>query len=206
VEGSPVSGAQGYTVAYGYDPTGNITYATGLGTYVYTVTVSGCSAGTRSVKPHAVGRAGSNTYAYDCNGNVTRRVISGTPPITYYQEYDAENRLVAVTNTVSSLVTRFAYDGDGNRVKVTAGVSTTVYIGNYYEQQGSTVTKYYYLGGQRVAMRVGPAGQAGTVYYLHGDHLGSTSLATNASGGVVARQQYYPYGATRWPTATLPTD
>ena len=27
------------------------------------------------------------------------------------------------------------------------------------------VTKYYYLGGQHVAMR-----QGGTLYYLHGDH------------------------------------
>jgi RHS repeat-associated protein len=127
--------------------------------------------------------------------------------MTYYQEYDAENRLVAVTNTVTSLVTRFAYDGDGNRVKVTAGTTTTVYVGNYYEKQGTTVTRYYYLGGQRVAMRVGPAGQAGTLAYLHGDHLGSTSLATSSSGGVVARQRYYPYGAVRpGGTGTLPTD
>jgi hypothetical protein len=32
------------------------------------------------------------------------------------------------------------------------------------------VKKYYYLGAQRVAMRTG-----GSVYYLHADHLGSTS-------------------------------
>jgi len=30
---------------------------------------------------------------------------------------------------------------------------------------GATVTKYYYLGGQRVAMR-----QGGVLTYLHGDH------------------------------------
>jgi hypothetical protein len=75
VGGSPVSGAQGYTVTYGYDPTGNITYATGLGAYVYTVTVSGCATGTVSAKPHAVGRAGSNTYTHDCTGNVTQRPL-----------------------------------------------------------------------------------------------------------------------------------
>jgi len=209
VGGSPVSGAQGYTVTYGYDPTGNITYAMGLGAYVYGAAASGCATGTVTVKPHAVTQAGSNTYVYDCTGNVTRRVeLSGTQMVTYYQEYDAENRLVAVTNTVTSLVTRFAYDGDGNRVKVTAGTTTTVYIGTYYEQQGTTVTRYYYLGGQRVAMRVGPAGQAGTVTYLHVDHLGSTSLATTGSGQEMpgSRTWYYPYGGIRDGGEGLPTD
>ncbi len=63
------------------------------------------------------------------------------------------------------------------------------------------VTKYYYHGGQRVAMRAD-----GVVYYLHGDHLGSTSLTTDASGAVVARQLYHPYGTVRAHQGTLPTD
>jgi hypothetical protein len=45
---------------------------------------------------------------------------------------------------------------------------------------GPTVTKYYYLGNQRVAMR-----QGGVLMVLHGDHLGSASLATSASGAKV---------------------
>jgi len=40
--------------------------------------------------------------------------------------------------------------------------------------------------------------------YLHGDHLGSASLATTAQGGVVSEMRYYPYGETR--SGTLPTD
>jgi RHS repeat-associated protein len=63
------------------------------------------------------------------------------------------------------------------------------------------VTKYYYAGGQRIAMR-----KSGVVYYLHGDHLGSTSLTTNANSTEVARQLYYPYGEVRWSSGTLPTD
>jgi len=63
------------------------------------------------------------------------------------------------------------------------------------------VTKYYYAGNQRVAMR-----QGGTVTYLHGDHLGSTSLTTDANGDFVARVLYYPYGETRYEEGTLPTD
>jgi RHS repeat-associated protein len=55
-------------------------------------------------------------------------------------------------------------------------------------------------------MRQGPAGQPGTLTYLHGDHLGSTSLVTNDTGGFVARVLYYPYGETRYEEGTLPTD
>jgi hypothetical protein len=44
----------------------------------------------------------------------------------------------------------------------------------YYEKNLSTaqVTKYYYFGSQRVAMR-----KDNVVQYLLGDHLGSTRLA-----------------------------
>ena len=44
------------------------------------------------------------------------------------------------------------------------------------------------------------------VYYLHGDHLGSTSLTTDASGNPVAQARYLPYGQERWITGTLTTD
>ena len=63
------------------------------------------------------------------------------------------------------------------------------------------ITKYYYAAGQRVAMR-----RDGVVYYLHTDHLGSTSLTTDDSGELVAEQRYYPYGEVRWSNRTLPTD
>src|SRR5262245_34283780 len=53
----------------------------------------------------------------------------------------------------------------------------------------SSVTKYYYHSGQRVAVR-----QGGQLYYLHGDHLGSTSLSTDSGGKVVQDARYLPYG------------
>ena len=43
--------------------------------------------------------------------------------------------------------------------------------------------------------------------YLHGDHLGSASLTTNASGQKVSEQRYKPYGEVRWTSGPgLPTD
>jgi RHS repeat-associated protein len=44
------------------------------------------------------------------------------------------------------------------------------------------------------------------VYYLHGDHLGSTSLTTDQSGAVVAETRYLPYGQERWTSGATPTD
>jgi RHS repeat-associated protein len=81
--------------------------------------------------------------------------------------------------------------------------ASTVYIGAYFERTGDVTTSYYYAGGTRVAKRSG-----GVVTYLHGDHLGSASLATNSSGVVVANSstRYYPYGATRSGGTGLPTD
>ena len=54
-------------------------------------------------------------------------------------------------------------------------------------------------GSQRVAMR-----QGGVFTYLHGDHLGSASLATDVSGAKVSEQRYLPYGGTR--SGSMPTD
>jgi RHS repeat-associated protein len=63
------------------------------------------------------------------------------------------------------------------------------------------VTKYYHFGQQRVAMR-----QGGVVYYLHGDHLGSTTLTTDDTGAVVAQSRYLPHGQLRWTSGASPTD
>src|SRR3989344_1775280 len=38
---------------------------------------------------------------------------------------------------------------------------------------------------------------AESLYYIHQDHLGSTSLVTDSTGKVVSKQSYYPYGTTR---------
>ncbi len=61
-----------------------------------------------------------------------------------------------------------------------------------------TVTKYYYFGAQRVAMRT-----ASGVTYLHGGHLGSTSVTSGANSST---QTYYPFGTVRTTSGTLPTD
>lgn len=78
---------------------------------------------------------------------------------------------------------------------------TTAYIGDYYEQAGNTVRKCYYAGGQRIAVRVD-----GALYFLHSDHLGSATLATDVSGNRVGEVRYKPYGEIRYEWGITPTD
>jgi RHS repeat-associated protein len=118
----------------------------------------------------------------------------------YTQQWDKENRLTSVTGSGTAT---FVYDEDGNRVKATLNGVTTAYIGNYYEQTGSAIKKYYYAGGTRIAVN-----DNGTLYWLLGDHLGSTSIAANGTTGAwYAEQRYKPWGEQRYPSgaSTLPT-
>ncbi|MBI3244141.1 MAG: RHS repeat-associated core domain-containing protein [Chloroflexi bacterium] len=126
--------------------------------------------------------------------------------VTWTQAFDFENRLTSAGNGTQTW--SFVYNGDGNRVKqVAANGDVTAYVGGLYEvtyTSGGTLknTKLYYaFGAQVVAMR-----DNGTLYYLHGDNLGSASLTTNASGAVVSQNRFYPFGATRFTQGTRPTD
>jgi len=96
--------------------------------------------------------------------------------------------------TGPSLSASLVYDGDGNRVQSTIGGVTTTFVGNYYEVSGSTVTKYYYAGAQRIAMR-----QGSTVYYLLSDQLGSTTITIDVPGAnqQKAEVRYKAWGEIR---------
>jgi len=76
----------------------------------------------------------------------------------------------SATLSAGTSATLSAGDGDGARVaQVTPDGVTTLYVGELYEvRRGSpdAVTRYYYLGGQRVAMRQ----PDDAMVWLHGDH------------------------------------
>jgi RHS repeat-associated protein len=93
------------------------------------------------------------------------------------------------------------------------GTTTTYFVGNQYEVTGSTITKYYYAGAQRIAtlaphcVRCSAGVRTnGTLNYLLGDHLGSTSLTTNASGQIVSELRYKAWGEERYASGTTPTN
>ena len=121
--------------------------------------------------------AGSNTYQYDANGNLTQRVEGGA---TYTQAWDAENRLISVTS--NGQTTQFVYDGDGVRVRQQhPDTSNTYYVGGVEVKLSGTlrITRTYYAANSLMAMRVVTSTGGNTLYFLHSDHLGSASLTTN---------------------------
>ncbi len=148
---------------------------------------------------HAVtALSNGNTYAYDANGNMTQRVVGGQ---TYNLAYDPENHMTSVSGAAAAT---FTYNGDGQRISATEGLTTTVYVGNYFEWSGSTATmkRYYYAGAVRVAMRQGD----GEPQWLLGDHLGSTSVVANYDGTQHGAQGYQAWGETRFVDGDIPTE
>ena len=58
-----------------------------------------------------------------------------------------------------------------------------------------TTKRYYTMGGITVAVR--DSAGTGSLNYLLGDQLGSTTVSINAAGGTPVVQRYLPYGAPR---------
>ena len=154
--------------------------------------------GSASTRPHAVTRAGTKTYSYDANGNM----LLGDGRI---MTYDYENRLSTVRK--NGATTTFVYDGDGGRVKktVTSGstTTTTTYIGKLYVCEGTSCSRLIYAGNQRIALvPMPPSGRTPSPSYFHPDHLGSTSVLTNAQGMAEEHNSYRPYGQLHTHTGT----
>ena len=164
-----------------------------------------------ATQPHAVTditgtttscNAAGDNYCYDLNGNLTGR--PGTANTTQTITWDPEHRMASASD--SSGATSFVYDPDGARLIRKTPTDTTLYIeGHELTLTGGTLTskRYYTLAGVTVAIRDSATAQ---VTYLLGDQLGSSSVAVNASTGAASTQRYLPYGATRGPGVSLPTD
>jgi RHS repeat-associated protein len=107
---------------------------------------------------------------YDAAGNQTLM----NPQITL--TYDAENRQTAASGGYT-----YTYDGAGRRVMKVGGGVTTVFV---YDAMGELAAEY------SNAANTSPC----LTCYLSYDHLGTTRLVTDASGRVVSRHDYLPFG------------
>ncbi|GEM_PF-4992714 len=168
----------GYTnFDYQYDAIGNMIYKSDVGVMTY-----GAGAG-----PHAVTSAGGFSYQYDANGNM----IFGKNK-TF--EYDAENRLISANEL--GIITTFAYDGDGGRVRKSTPSNTTVYLGSLFEKDSDgTIRKHIFAGANRIATVLLRGSEAAETIYYHSDHLGSSSVITDAAGNQASHYEYTPYGS-----------
>ena len=180
-----------------YDAIGNITAKSDVGTYAYPAT--------GAARPHAVSSITSAsgtdvngvvnpTYTYDANGNMT----AGAGRTVTYTSF---NKVATITQGATNIT--YAYNGEHGRIKQVAGSETTIYLGMTEKKiaSGGAVTWHDYIeaDGKRVALRVHDVNAATTdwKYFIH-DHIGSTSVVTNASAGVDERYSFDAWGKRRF--------
>ncbi|MGC6331818.1 RHS repeat-associated core domain-containing protein [Rhizorhabdus sp. FW153] len=136
--------------------------------------------------------AGSTTFEYDANGNMTRNGA-----VTY--TYDGENRLKSADNGATNLAT-LTYDPLGRLFEVKVGTSTASITRFLYD--GDALIAEYNSGYTRLRRYVhGPNPDDPMVWYegtsrrfLHADHQGSIVLVTDQSGNALNINTYDAWG------------
>ena len=88
----------------------------------------------------------------------------------------------------------YADDAAGARVTRTSNGATVVTVADLWERTvGGATTHFYRFGADVIGVRRSDQG----TQYLFSDHLGSVSAETNASGALVGKQHYDPWGRVR---------
>ena len=142
------------------------------------------------------------------NGSAQSAINSPAPPgsTTFSYRVRAYNAYgySGYSNTKSATITCLFSGG------TTTGASGMLVMTLSDPPAGQVWKSYYFAGSQLIAERVqgDPVAQNNGVFFLHADHLGSTSLATDANGAVVpnSRQLYDAWGNVRTKGTGLPTD
>jgi RHS repeat-associated protein len=131
---------------------------------------------------------------YDANGNL----VTGDG---FYREYNSLNQLVKIRllNSTGNVQETYVYDPVEEKVLLknvsyTNGTwKETVYywFDEYIEVYNGTWSNYTYV--EHEGMRVAEL-RGNNKYFVLADHLGSSTVVTNASGNVTERSAYTPFG------------
>jgi len=132
---------------------------------------------------------------YDANGNL----VTGDGKFRVYNSLNQLSKIYNGTSASDPLLEEYTHHPLEERVlmkKVYSGgmlQETTVYISRTFVQvinsSGTYNYTYIYHEGQLVAQSVN-----GVKLFIHGNHEGSSSVVTNASGAVIERTEYSPFG------------
>ncbi len=144
---------------------------------------------------------GTNSYAYDAEGNMTSRSNTVTGVLTTYQ-FDHRNRLVNVTDRdgggVVTQTVAFVYDAMNRRLNKTVNGQVTRFLYNqddsWADLDGTNAVIARYLHGARIdELLARQRASDGRGWYLT-DHLGTVRDIANAAGAVVAHVDYSSFG------------
>lgn len=124
---------------------------------------------------------GVDDFRVDSSGNV----LTDPTGLTFY--YDSNHRQVQVEDRYRSLVSRYAYDGLGRRIKKTTYVNnqpdeTTVFV---YDAFSKVVAEY--------SDKVAPESSS-RMNYLLTDQLGSVRAVSDQYGRIASHHDYFPFG------------
>ena len=175
-----------------YDAMGNISVKDDVTTSTWTY---------HSTKKHAVTAAGSNSYAYDSNGNMTTRNGDTITWASYNYPSEIEE---------GSRTYQYGYDAFRQRYKQVydngTETETTYYVGGIFEKNvnddtGDEIYRHFiYARGEAVAIHARPNG--GTAYdrFILRDHQGSIAALLDESGTAAPHQAFSAFGERRDPS------
>ena len=192
--GSTLNGAT--DLALNFDAAGNIKSKLGIGTETHS------DVGTytyHAVKRHAV-TATSNgwKFTYDANGNM----LTGRGSTIAWYSYNLPK---TVTN--GALRSEFFYTPDRRYWRQDAiystGSESTIYVGGLLEKvtnANGTQFRHMIRAGSTAIIVTRQSSGTNNTYYATQDSLGSTAVITNASGTVVVKENFGPFGNRRGAT------
>jgi RHS repeat-associated protein len=165
--------------------------------------------------------SGTYTLSYDAEGKLVG-ISGGGMSAVYTYNGDDERVKVVITSGSDTQITAYVGDyfevsvGDPHQLPTPTqpNCSTNycvffplVMTSSLSIPAGHAWTSYFYVNGQRVAMRV-KSNQDGVedgVFYFLTDHLGSTASTLDSSGNLVGELRYSAWGETRYTDGTTPT-
>jgi RHS repeat-associated protein len=120
-------------------------------------------------------------FEYDKSGNVIKDIDRVTGLQRSFT-FNAENKQVHVKDANNAPVGTYYYDGNGNRVKKSTATETTIFV---YDAGGKMVAEYSTVTASQSEAKIS---------YLTNDHLGSPRINSDATGKVVSRRDFMPFG------------
>jgi len=207
----------GYKQYYQYDAMGNILQLDHNSDTIsgadYTRTFTYGSIGTNNRLTNGNVWSIDYGFSYDSCGNQT---LQNTDSNMQWDFADRMKCFFIRTSTLAepSKYAQYAYDASGQRVvKVVrtmgGGYSVRVYIGGVFEEYYKYDSSHTFLGYQDEIMimdneRKVASKLIGTSFgsdvmgikYIYPDQIGSSNVQCNGSGGLINREEYYPFGET----------